>query len=361
MKLRFLWFWLFLGMGLPVGAAWSQTEIPGHPRQLQFEDHQPSLPTAEGRRHELDSGPVVYIVEDHTWPLVEIGLATRAGSYLDPPESAGLASLTATQLRRGGSGSLGPDEFDNSVDDLGAHMDAKASGSRAGATLSIPTWLLPDGLDLFFDMISAPRFDSSRLDNARRSLLEGLTRRNEDPLAILEREWGWLLYGRDHFTTRPLTPKTLESIHREEVVTFHRRYWHPEDMIIAVSGDVAPEEIQKSLDDRFSRWDETDPAEQPWPPPSPSAGVDPGLFHYEFDSPQAKIILGHRFETLFDWHDRDRFVLAVVAEILGGRGAVSRVGGRLRTSEGLVYRVLLNLDPGDFWPGEFQIFFETKP
>jgi len=63
---------------------------------------------------------------------------------------------------------------------------------------------------------------------------------------------------------------------------------------------------------------------------------------------------------LLDWQDNERFVLAVVAEILGGKGAVSRIGGRLRTAEGLVYRVGLDIDPGNFWPGRLEIFFETR-
>jgi zinc protease len=168
-------------------------EVPSHPRQLQFEQEQQRLPTVEGRRHELKSGAVVYVVEDHTLPLVEIGLATRAGSYLDPPKKTGLAALTATQLRRGGSRELGPDEFDDRVDDLGALLDSQAGGSRAGARLSVPSWSFSDSLDLFFDMISKPAFNSARLENARTSYLESLTRRNENPLDIMQREWGWLL------------------------------------------------------------------------------------------------------------------------------------------------------------------------
>ena len=346
-------------VGPAVGESPSQT-IPVHPRNLEFDAEEPKLPRAEGRRFQLAAGPVVYLVEDRTLPLVEIGLASRAGSFLDPPDRAGLASLTASQLRRGGSGLLEPDAFDNRVDELGARMDTRAGGARAGATLSVPTWAFAESLDLFFDMIANPRFDPARLDNARRSLLEGLKRRNENPLEVLEREWSWLLYGRKHFTTRLWTPSTLNAIDREGLFDFHRRHWHPQQMILAVSGDVGADELMPVLESKFAAWTNEGAETAPWPPPMPASSADAGLYHYEFDAPQAKIVIGHRFETHLDWQHRDRFVLAVVAEILGGQGAISRVGGRLRTGEGLVYRVVLNLIPGDLWPGEMRLFFETR-
>ncbi len=343
---------------------WAQTAqtIPVHPRQIDFDGDRQDLPQVDGRRYELSSGAIVYVVEDHTLPLVEISLATRAGSFLDPPDKAGLAIATATQLRRGGTSSLGPDDFDDRVDDLGALMDSKAGDTRAGATLSVPSWSFPDALEIFIEMISKPRFDATRLENARSSYLEGLTRRNENPLQVLQREWSWLLYGRDHFSTRLWTPSTLLAIDRNSVIEFHRDFWRPENMIVAVSGDVLTDTLLEMLDDYFSDWPEakSESTSRRWPPSSPGEGVAPGLYHYEFDVPQTKVILGHRLQRRFDWQDTDRFVLAVVAEILGGKEAISRIGGRLRTSEGLVYRVGLSIDPGELWPGNVQIFFETR-
>ncbi len=345
-----------------LGRAEIPETLPVHPRQIEFEASRQNLPTVDGRRYQLSSGAIVYVVEDHSLPLVEIGLATRAGSFLEPPEKVGLATLTATQLRRGGTSSLGPEEFDDRVDDLGALMDSKAGGTRAGATLSVPTWSFPEALEIFFDMISEPKFDASRLENAQSSYLEGLTRRNENSLEVLEREWSWLVYGRDHFTTRPWTPNTLHAIDRSTMVEFHQIFWRPQNMIMAVSGDVITDDLLERLDDHFSAWPEAavDWTPANWPPQPPGKGVDPGLYHYEFDVPQAKVILGHRLSHPLGWHDSDRFALAVVEEILGGKGAISRIGGRLRTAEGLVYRVGLNIDPGEYWPGELQIFFETR-
>jgi predicted Zn-dependent peptidase len=320
------------------------------------------IPQVSGRRVDLSSGAVAYLAEDPTLPLVEISLAVRVGSFLEPPDRTGLALLTTSQLRRGGSGALDADTFDDRLDFLGARIDTMAGTTRSGASLSVPSWALDEGLDLFFRMLAEPAFQEDRLELARSNLREALSRRNEDPLEILQREWEWLMYGEDHFSTRPITPETLAALERRDLVEFHQRYWRPQRMILAVSGDFDRQEVITKIEAGLA----DAPAASapgstvPWPPPPPGSGVALGLYHYEMDIPQAKVMLGHRLPTLLPWTHRDRFALAVLGELLGGRDAISRVAGRLRTAEGLVYRASVELVPGDLWPGVFEIFFETR-
>lgn len=336
--------------------------IPENPRQLQYPQRPVVLPSVENRRVVLTNGSVVYLAPDSTLPLVEISLASPVGSFLDPADQTGLAFLTGGQVRRGGAGDLDADGFDDRVDELGARIDTISGSTRSGASLSVPSWALDEGLDLLFAMLIEPTFQADRLVAARSNLLESMSRRNENALEVLHREWNWLMYGERHFSTRPLTPQSLEAIERQDLADFHRNYWRPGQMILAISGDFDREPLLSALEDRFGRWAAREPADQTphWPPPAPSMITDGGLFHYEMDLPQAKVIVGHRFPTLLDWGSPDRFTIEVVAELLGGRGASSRIAGRLRTAEGLVYRASAILDPGDLWAGELQIFFDTK-
>lgn len=361
--MRWRLIWRLLGCAsLPGILAAAESTIPPHPRDLRFEEAQIELPTVENRRVQLADGPVVFLAEDHTLPLVEISLAMRVGSFLEPPDEAGLAFLTATQIRRGGTADLDANRFDDRLDFLGTRIDTMSGTTRSGASVSVPTWALDEGLDLFFAMLAQPGFQADRLAVSRGNLLESLSRRNESALEILEREWEWLMYGKGHFSTRPMTPRSLEDIDRGDLERFHRAHWHPAQMILAVSGDFDPQGLLANLQSRFARWPAADLPPPPvvWPPPSPTAGTEPGLYHYEMNIPQAKVMLGHRLPRFLDWSEDDRFALAVVAELLGGEGAISRIAGRLRTSEGLVYRASVQLYPGDFWPGEIQIFFETR-
>lgn len=336
-------------------------EIPEHPRDLQFPDSPVQLPTAEGRRGVLSNGTVVYLAPDRTLPLVEITLALRAGSFLDPVDMAGLAYLTGAQIRRGGTDMLDADGFDDAVDSLGGRIDTVAGTTRSGASLSVPSWSLDEGLDLFFAMLERPAFQPDRLAAARSNLLESMSRRNENALEVLEREWQGLMYGEEHFSTRPLTPQSLGAIDRRDLVTFHENFWRPDRMILAVSGDFDRATLLAALEHRFASWrSNAEPTPKvSWPPPAPMGRAASGLYHYEKDIPQAKVMVGHRLAELLDWRSPERFVIEVLAELLAGRGAISRIGGRLRTAEGLVYRVSASLDAGTLWAGELRIFFDT--
>jgi zinc protease len=60
------------------------------------------------------------------------------------------------------------------------------------------------------------------------------------------------------------------------------------------------------------------------------------------------------------WDDADEAALQVLAEVLGGDGAVSRLRRRLRAEEGLVYRASARLALGLGSPGTFQVFLESE-
>lgn len=344
-----------------------EEDTPAHPRGLTFGRVSVALPSAEGRVVQLDAGPLVFLAEDHTLPLVEIAVALRVGSFLDPPGRVGLASLTGALVRRAGTTEIEAAELDVRIDHLGARLGSFAGITRGGASLSAPTWVLDEALDLFVEILREPGFQMEQLQAAKDNLRESMLRRNEDPLEILEREWEWLVYGDRHFSTLPLTLDSVEAITRQDLVAHHRRYWRPENMLIAVSGDFDREKLLPRLEKLFADWPPNDSLAAgqkistpvPWPPAGPPSGAVPGLFHVEADTPQAKIAFGYRAASGLDWADPDRFALDVVLEILGGTGAISRLAGRLRTAEGLVYRASAVYEVGTLWAEYFQVFFDT--
>ena len=356
------WLWLSL-LATPVSA--DQPSTPASPYPLRFGTSEIHLPEAEGRRREIQPGAVVFLAEDHTLPLVEIAVALRAGSFLEPSNQVGLASLTGALVRRGGTRVRSADNFDDRVDDLGARIQSFAGFTRSAASLSVPTWTLDEALDLFFEVLSSPAFQADRLASVKANLRESMSRRNQDPREILDREWQWLIFGRQHFSSSVLTTGSLEAIDRPAVIRFHETYWRPSDFIFAISGDFQADELLAALEERLARWpspqsDRTHEDLIDWPPEGPSFEAKPGLYHYEADVPQAKVALGSRLSGDISWDSQERFALEVLGEILGGSGAISRIAGRLRTAEGLVYRASARLDPGELWVGDFQIQFDTR-
>jgi len=337
----------------------SPDPIPRHPSELDFPAARWTPPTASAARVELPGGPVVYFVADHSLPLFDLVAAARIGPFLDPAQRPGLSALATELLARGGTVSLEPDRFDAEVERLGGRVAARSTPISSALGIDGPSWAADELIDLFLDLLATPGFDEERLEDLAGNLREGMRRRNDDPLAVLEREWERLLYGADHFSTRALTPDALDRLDRGDVLAFHRRLWRPENLIFAISGDLDRDRLLDRLRERSAAWPPPAAAGPlPWPPPRPGPGAGPGAFLLARELSQTKVLVGHRLSSVTE---ADRPALALLAEVLGGSGAVSRIQGRLRTAEGLVYRSVTALEAGELWPGDLRIFFETRP
>ncbi len=333
--------------------------VPRHPAELIFPAASWRAPVGDQHCRQLGSDVALCAVEDRSLPLVEVVIATRAGAFLDPSERAGASYLTTQLLPRGGTEALPAAEFDAAVEGLGARLTASWTPSFAALGLSVPSWALGPALDALFELLRTPGFREDALRALTGNLVEGMARRNDDPVGVLEREWETLLYGEDHFSTRGLTPIAVDAVGRADLLAFHRRWWRPESFVITAAGDFDAAGLVADLDRRLADWPVDDDEPIPWPPPPPGPEAAPGLFLLpETAAAQAKILLGHRLPAVATG---DRPALALLAEVLGGSGAVSRIQGRLRTAEGLVYRSATRLEVGDLWPGDLRIFFETRP
>jgi zinc protease len=102
---------LFLSLSA-AGVMTQAQDIPQHPRELKYTTLTFTPPKREPYRHVLANGVVVYLVEDHDLPLINISTLVRTGTYLDPAGKEGLASLTGAQIRLGGTASRSAEEFD---------------------------------------------------------------------------------------------------------------------------------------------------------------------------------------------------------------------------------------------------------
>src|SRR5262249_15615979 len=157
-------------------------------------------------------------------------------------------------MRQGGAGDWTAEQLDERADTLAADLGSGTGDTSGSATLNCLSSALPDCLDLLFAMAARPRFQQDRLEVAKSHLLEELKQRNDQPEDIQAREWQWLLYGPEHFTSRLMTAASLAAVTRDDLVAFHRAYWRPQNLVIAVSGDVQTAAILAALEKHFAGW-----------------------------------------------------------------------------------------------------------
>jgi zinc protease len=346
------------GLALPAMAAVAG-EVPARPEQLTYEPFVFDVPAADKVRHALPGGVVVYIVEDHSLPLVKLQATFRTGAFREGANETGLAAMTAAMMRQGGTAKLSPEEFDQKADFLAAIVSSSAGATSATAALDVITPALGEGMDLLFDMLRNPRFDGARLEVQKSTALEQMKQRNDDAGDIADREWDFLTRGEKHYSSRRMTAADLAAITREKLIDFHRRTWGPEHLVVAVSGDVDTRKILADLGRRLAGWKAGEPR-APWPPAGPEHTPPPGLYQIEKDIPQGKVTLGELSIQWKDYADPEPYALTVMNDILGGGGFTARLMKRVRSDEGLAYGAYSQFGIGTFWPGLFEVGFASK-
>src|SRR4030095_4915622 len=101
----------------------------------------------------------------------------------------GLASLTASQIRAGGTTSKTPEQFDEAADFLAAQINSFIGDTSAHGSLNCLTKEIDKGLALYFEMLRNPGFQAERLTLAKSQNLQQMERRNDRTDAIENREW----------------------------------------------------------------------------------------------------------------------------------------------------------------------------
>jgi len=323
------------------------------PRTMVFPVVQFHPPRAE--RHELDNGMVVYLLEDHEIPLIRMQAIVRTGRVYEPADKIGLAGITGTVMRTGGTSSISGDAMDEELEFMAAEMGNGIGLDVGTAFLDILKKDFDRGLILFADMLMHPAFPQGKIDLAKQQTLESIRRRNDSPAGIASRKFAQKIYGPDHPLARESTPETIGRITREDLVAFHAAFYHPNAVILAVSGDFESRSIIDEIQRAFADWPSKEVVLPALPPVAKP--FQPSVNLVEKDISQTHLRIGH---LGIRQADPDYFAVSLMDDILGAGGFRSRLFKDVRTKRGLAYSVGSAFTPGMLEPGEFVAFAETK-
>ncbi len=321
------------------------------PRGLTFAPLNFTLPKSDHLT--LKNGMKVYLLEDHELPIVNMTALIATGTIYEPAALTGLGGLTGVMLRSGGIESLKPDQLDAELEFMASGIESGISEDSGTVSLSTLTKNLDRTLQLFADVIMKPGFDQSRLNLTINNTKESIRRQNDDPKGIAGREYRSALYA-DHPLGRVATLESVSKISRDEMISFHRRYFSPKAVILSVSGDFNRAEIIGKLEKLFGGW-------------QAETGKLPAVSTPD-TTPKKQTLLARkqvsqsviRMGSLgIDKNNPDQYAVRVMDYILGG-GFTSRLTQEVRSNQGLAYHAGSRFDIGRRFPGIFSAETETK-
>jgi len=313
--------------------------VPQRPEQIDFEKLQFDPPEAEQYRHVLSNGVPVYLIESHEWPLITVTMRFKNAGHLVPDEMAGLDDMTGAMIRRGGTTTIPAQELDERFDFLAANATS--------TTLNCLASNFDEAFALFMDMLKNPGFQEDKVRVYKDEVLERMKQRNDDVADIQARMRDRLLWGPDHHEARLATRSSIEGIDTDDLREYHRRMYHPGNLIIGVVGDFEPSEMLSKLEAAMAGWERGDAVPDP---EGPDYEMDPGLYYVEKDVPQGRISIIQRGVTR---DHPDSTSIEVMNEILGAGGFTSRMMKRIRSDEGLTYGVSSQFSDRVYYPGAF--------
>jgi zinc protease len=327
----------------------------GDPRQMAFKPVEFTPP--EPDRVVFENGVVVYLLEDHELPLVSVTATMRTGAWLDPADKIGLASLTGSVMRTGGGGGLSAEQVDEELEQFAGSLAISIGRHSGSASLDVLSKDLKRGLQIFVGLIRTPAFEPARVELAKLQAIEGIRRRQDNPGAIVGREFVKLLYGADHPTARESSIGSITRITRNDLVAFHRKTIHPNGLMLGVTGDFDKPAMLTLLRDIFGDWEKGEVPVLAIADVPHSQTEKPVVRFVNKETSQTHLRLGH---LSIKEQDPDYVALAIANDILGGSSFRSRLFNEVRTKRGLAYSVGSRLNAGVHDQGVWLMRAETK-
>jgi zinc protease len=322
---------------------WREIETPA---LRSFEVQQP-------KRIQLGNGLVIFLQENHELPLVSGTAILRGGERDVPAPKAGLTDMYGQVWRTGGTATRTGDDLDDFLEMRAAKVETGADDDSSSISFNTLKGQLDPVFGVWADLLRNPEFRAEKIDLAKRQINTMIARRNDSPSAIAAREANRLLWGADTPYGRVVEYDTVAAVGRDDLVEFHRRFVHPNNLIIGISGDFDSKAMEARLRKAFGSWKRGPDAPAPEFTPQPSRGI---FFVPKDDVTQSTIVLLHPGARK---DDPEYHAIQVLNEVFGG-GFSGRLMNRIRTEKGLAYSVGGGIGTEYDRPGRFLLNMGTK-
>jgi len=312
------------------------------PQELQFpnEDFRAHQPPA-GAPHPfklprvqtftLKSGIHVFLVEQHTLPIVSMDLNFDGGDITDPKGKEGLASVCSAMLTEG-TAKLDKLAYSEALADVASNIHGYSTEDSQGVGLSTLTKHLDVTFGLFADTIRTPGLRAPDFDRMIKRRIENVKQQRGNPAAIPGRVADAVLYGPDHPLGAVITEKSLAAITLDDCKRQLSTWLQPKNARLFVVGDLAEAQVQDAFDhSAFAGWTGSPPPEPHIPPAKRMAGR---IFFV--DVPHAAQSTVMLMELGPKRTAADYFANTMLSGVFGG-SFTSRINMNLREDKGYAY------------------------
>ncbi len=293
----------------------------------------PKIMLPEIQKTKLSNGLNVWLVEHHELPTIALNLVIQAGSDHDPLAQPGLASMTADLIDEGTT-TKNALQISEEVESIGASFSTSSSMDGSFMTLNTLKKHLDQALAVFTDVLTNPVFADKDLERVRKQRLGQLVQQRDQPVAIANNAYSYILYGPTHpYGSNPSgTEASLASMTASDLKKFYSTYYRPNNATLIIVGDLKMTEVADALAKALAGWKAGDiPA---FTIPTPPAVEKMRVYLVDKPgAPQSEVRIGY---PALARSTPDFFPVTLMNRMLGGQ-FTSRINLNLRERHGFTY------------------------
>ena len=312
---------------------------------------EPTLHLPAPKSFTMANGVKVYVIEEHSLPVLSAALVTFAGGEANPSDKAGLAGFTARMLSEG-TATRSSTQLANDIAQIGAGLGANASMDNASVSIGALSNNKTAALELLSDVALHPAFKEEEVERVRKQRLVAIQQESDQPVASALRVGQKVVYGDTPYGFRPVgTTASVKAITKADMAAFWTAHYTPKDSALIFAGDLSEAEAKMLAEKYFGSWSSTSAAAAIALPPPPTVTTRKIVIVDKPGSPQTTLLA---FGTGVQRKTPDYAAVTEMNSILGGLFS-SRINMNLREKNGFTYGAFSGFsfyrDGGPFFTG----------
>ncbi len=228
--------------------------FPGYAQNLGKEELKSSRVSlsADVIRKVYPNGLTLLIKPNCDNGVVSITLLVRMGTLYESPSQKGISSLMQRCLLYGGTATRDPLTIYDELESVGAYWNSASASDYGNIWLIVAKSGLDKALEVFFDIIRNPRFNTEDLEIGKNEKIQNIKTLKDQPLNTVSLVFNESFYGKHPYSW--LTEGSIEtvgSLQQEDLFKWYKKIYIPNNMVFTVVGNVNSEQIVKKFNNAF--------------------------------------------------------------------------------------------------------------
>jgi predicted Zn-dependent peptidase len=201
--------------------------------------------------HILDNGMQVLLINNPALPMVGVNVVVKVGSAYETFTTSGMSHMLE-HLLFNGTESMNQKELYDAVDKIGGYNNANTGDYYTNFMMVTPDDKIFEGMKIQSGMLFRSILPEDKFEKEKGIVMEEIAKSLSDSREQAERNIISIIY-QGHALSLPTlgTYETIKGMNRDDVFSFYKNYYRPNNMIMSVIGNFNKEEMLNKVNEFY--------------------------------------------------------------------------------------------------------------